>query len=261
MDESLSRVSLVVITYDEEDNIARCLESAEGVGEIVVVDSFSADRTPAIAESMGAILYQRPYVSAADQKNWAIQKATKDWILVLDADESLSVELRDEISRTLDDPVCDGYWLKRRNVFLGKRIRYCGWQRDQVLRLFKHGAGRYPARAVHEKLELKGRVGRLRSYLDHIPYRDIVDYMRRMRSYSERGAEDLLSRGRGWFPSLYTRPIARFLRMYLLQLGFLDGSAGYRLCRLAASGVYLKYSLLRELRRQRDDESKRERMR
>jgi glycosyltransferase involved in cell wall biosynthesis len=252
--EPLSNVSLIVITYNEESNIKRCLESADGVGEIIVVDSFSTDSTVAIANSMGAAVFQRPYLSAADQKNWAVAKAGRDWILVLDADESLSAELRTEIERTLGSPCHDGYWLRRRNVFLDKRIRFCGWQRDKVLRLFRRGAGSYPAKAVHEKLELKGRRGKLRGFLDHNPYRDLDDYMQRMRSYSRRGAEDLFKRKRGWFPALVTRPFGRFIRMYFLQLGFLDGAVGLKLCRLAAVGVFLKYSWVREFHRRRADE-------
>ncbi len=250
-DESLTNVSLIVITYNEEPNIERCLESAHGVGEMIVVDSFSTDGTIAIAKRMGAAVFQRPYVSAADQKNWAMRQAERDWILILDADEFLSTELRNEIASRLENPAHDGYWLRRRNVFLGKRIRFCGWQRDRVLRLFRRGAGHYPARAVHEKLELDGRPGKLKGFMDHDPYRDMEDYMERRRNYSRRGAEELFKRGKGWFPALFTRPFARFMRMYLLQLGFLDGAAGLRLCRLAAEGVFLKYSIVRELYRQK----------
>jgi glycosyltransferase involved in cell wall biosynthesis len=250
----LSNVSLIVITYNEASNIGKCLESAHGVGEIIVVDSFSADETVGIAKRMGAAVFQRPYISAADQKNWAIEKVEREWVLILDADESLSAELSTEIARTLERPDHDGYWLRRRNVFLGTRIRFCGWQRDRVLRLFRRETGHYPAKAVHEKLELKGRPGKLRGFLDHNPYRDLDDYMQRMRNYSKRGAEELFKRRRGWFPALFTRPIARFIRMYFLQLGFLDGAAGLKLCRLAAAGVFLKYSFVRELYRQKADE-------
>ena len=253
--EPLSNVSLIVITYNEESNIEKCIESVHGIGEIIVVDSFSTDETVGIAKRLGADVFQRPYISAADQKNWAVEKVERDWILILDADESLSAELRNEIAKTLENPDQDGYWLRRRNVFLGTRIRFCGWQRDKVLRLFKRGAGHYPAKAVHEKLELKGRSGKLRGFLDHDPYRDLDDYMRRMRSYSKRGAKELFKRGRGWFPAIVARPFARFIRMYFLQLGFLDGAAGLHLCRLAASGVFLKYSFVRELYRRKSAEA------
>ena len=251
-DNPLSNVSLVVITFNEEPNIERCLRSAEGVGEIVVVDSFSTDDTPELARRAGATVYQRPFVSAADQKNWAIRKATREWVLVLDADESLGGELKREIGKAVSGHGRDGYWLKRRNFFLGKRVRYCGWQRDRVLRLFRRERGHYPPRAVHEKLLLDGTAGRLRAPLFHVPYRDIDDYIDRMKSYSRLGAEELFARGAGWFPAIMLNPPARFVRMYVLQLGFFDGAAGFMLCGMAAAGVLLKYVRLRELYRGRE---------
>lgn len=243
----LENVSLVVITFNEELNIERCLESAGGVGEAVVVDSFSTDDTPGLARQAGAEVYQRPFISAADQKNWAIRQATREWVLVLDADESLSGELKREIGEAVARNDRDGYWLKRRNSFLGQRVRFCGWQRDRVLRLFRRSKGQYPPRAVHERLVLDGRTGSLRGVLDHMPYRDGDDYLDRMKSYSTRGAEDLYAKGAGWFPAIALNPPARFVRMYILQLGFLDGAAGFMLCGLAAASVFFKYVRLREL--------------
>jgi len=242
-----SRISLIVVTLNEEDHLERCIRSAEGVGEVIVVDSFSEDGTVELAGRLGAKVFQRPFTSAADQKNWAIEKTGLEWILILDADEALSPELRREIGQAVMGGDCDGYWLRRRNEFFGKRIRYCGWQRDRVIRLFRSGTGRYRKRAVHEKLELNGVVGRLDGYIEHVPYRDTGDYMDRLKSYSRLGAEQLRGEGRHWFPAIYLRPAARFVRMYLLQLGFLDGSAGFKLCRLAALSVYRKYSELRKL--------------
>jgi len=245
----LSRVSLVVITLDEEPNIERCLRSAAGVGEIVVVDSFSGDDTPGLARRAGATVFQRSFISAADQKNWAIRHATKEWVLVLDADEWLSEELKREIGAAVERDELDGYWLKRSNVFLGKRVRFCGWQRDRVLRLFRRTKGHYPPRSVHERLLLEGRSGRLRAPLYHVPYMDLDDYLDRMKSYGARGAESLFESGAGWFPAIALRPAARFIRMYLLQLGFLDGAAGFLLCGMASASVFFKYVRLRELYR------------
>jgi glycosyltransferase involved in cell wall biosynthesis len=249
--DPLSKVSLVVITFNEEHNIEACLESAADVGEIIVVDSFSSDDTTGLARRSGATVYQRPFISAADQKNWAIGQATREWILVLDADESLSEALKREIGDAVARDDGDGYWLKRNNIFLGKRVRYCGWQRDRVLRLFRQSKGRYPPRSVHERLLLEGKTGKLRSPLYHVPYRDVDDYLDRMKSYSARGADDLFERGAGWFPAIVFNPAARFVRMYILQLGFLDGAAGFMLCGMAAAGVFFKYVRLRELYRTR----------
>lgn len=247
MENALSRISLLVITLNEEESIARCLGSASGAGEIIVVDSFSDDRTVEIARGMGATVYQRRYHSAADQKNWGLEKVSGEWVLILDADESVSPELGRSIASAVASPDADGYRLRRRNKFFGRRIRFCGWGDDRVLRLFRRGKGRYPERAVHERLELDGTAGTLAGYLDHRPYRDMEDYIDRMKSYTKRGAADLNREGRGWFPAIITHPLARFLRMYVLQLGFLDGLPGFMLCAMAATSVFFKYARLREL--------------
>ncbi|MBN1165267.1 MAG: glycosyltransferase family 2 protein [Candidatus Krumholzibacteriota bacterium] len=245
--DGLSRLSLIVITLNEEDHIGKCLDSVRGAGEVIVVDSFSDDRTVEIARDRGARVYQREFISNADQKNWAIDKAAKDWLLILDADESLSLGLLAEIRSVLDNPGAEGYWLRRRSRFLGRQIKHCGWDRDYVLRLFRKGAGLYISRAVHEKLVLQGNARYLREPLDHCPYRDIEDYIDRMKSYSLRGAQELHKKRKRWFPGIITHPSARFFRMYLLQLGFLDGLAGLMLCSMAAAGVFFKYAFLREI--------------
>lgn len=245
--QDISMISLVIITLDEADNIERCIRSARGVGEVIVVDSYSTDGTVDIAEKLGAKVYRREFTSHADQKNWALEKAELDWILVLDADESLSGELRDEIGEAIVSTDMDGYWLRRRNEFFGKRIRFCGWNRDRVLRLFRRGKGSYPERAVHERLSLEGRAGRLEAPLDHRPYRDIDDYIERMTRYGKGGAKELRRRGRHWFPGIVLNPPARFVRMYILQLGFLDGIPGLILCTLASISVFFKYMILREI--------------
>ncbi|MDD4856657.1 MAG: glycosyltransferase family 2 protein [Candidatus Krumholzibacteria bacterium] len=244
---ALSNCSLVVITRNEQDRIARCLESVPGVGEIIVVDSFSTDRTVEIARLHGARVFQREFKSAGDQKNWAMGKAEKDWILVLDADETLSSELVREISEALGAPRGEGYRIRRRSEFLGARIRFCGWHNDWIIRLFRRGKGLYPEREVHEELRFEGPAPRLAGVIEHRPYRDLDDYVDRMKSYSRRGAAELDRRGSPWFPGIVTHPIARFIRMYVLQLGFLDGGYGFVLCMLASVGVFLKYAFVREL--------------
>lgn len=246
----LEKLSLVVVTLDEEDHIERCLGSVPGAGEKIVVDSFSRDRTVELATRSGARVLQRPFVSAADQKGWAIARATGEWILVLDADETATPRLVEGIAAAIRDGGADGYWIRRRSEFLGKRIRFCGWGNERILRLFRRGRGTYPERAVHERLVLDGRAAPIPGggTIEHRPYRDMADYLDRMRSYSDRGALELEKRGARWFPGIVTHPVARFLRMYVLQLGFLDGASGFTLCALAAKGVYLKYARLRELR-------------
>jgi glycosyltransferase involved in cell wall biosynthesis len=245
----LSRISLIVTTLNEEKNIGRCLESARGVGEVIVVDSMSTDATLRIAGEYGSRVFTREFVTNADQKNWAIDQARLEWILILDADEYLSEGLREEIGGEIVEAPHNGFWIYRRNEFFGSKIRYCGWNRDRVLRLFKRGRGRYPERSIHERLELDGNAGKLTEKLDHTPYSDLDDYIDRMKSYSRKGAEELHRKGKHWFPGMILRPSARFMRMYLLQLGFLDGTAGLALCMLAAMSVFFKYAWLREIKR------------
>ncbi len=245
----MGRISLLVITLNEEDNIAGCIASVTGVGEVVVVDSFSSDRTVEIAETAGATVYKREFISYSDQKNWGMGKCSCEWILILDADERLSSSLGEEIAARVEDPDAAGFFLRRRSEFLGRRIRFCGWDRDRVLRLFRRGKGHYPERAVHERLELDGSARTLKGWVYHNPYRDLDDYLDRMKNYSRRGAEEASRKGRRWFPAIVLNPPARFIRMYLLQLGFLDGIAGLILCSLASAQVFLKYSFLREISR------------
>jgi len=245
--DKLLNVSLIVITLNEEDNLRRCLESTAGVGEIIVVDSFSSDKTVEIAGNFNALVYQREFISNAHQKNWAIEKATKEWILILDADESLSPELRDELERELISPRADGYWVRRKNEFMGRNIRFCGWNKDKVLRFFRSGKGKYNDRFVHEKLILNGKVSIFNSYLFHKSYKSVSDYIERMRKYSLWGAKDLYNKGKFWFPGIIINPLWRFVRMYFLQLGFLEGKAGFVLCSTAAVSVFFKYVYLVEL--------------
>jgi glycosyltransferase involved in cell wall biosynthesis len=244
--KSLADVSLVVITLNEADTIERCLASAAGAGEIIVVDSFSTDGTVEAAKRHGARVLEREFVSAADQKNYAVSLAARPWVLLLDADEELTPELRQEIADAVAAPRADGYSLRRRSEFFGARIRFCGWGRDRVLRLFRRGAGRFPEVAVHEHLVVEGKTARLVHPIEHRPYRDLADYIERMESYSRRGALELKKKGRPWFPGIVTHPTARFIRMYVLQLGFLDGGPGFVLCALAATSVFFKYAALRE---------------
>ncbi len=248
MSGALDILSLVVVARDEEDNIARCLGSLPGAGEaVVVVDAASVDGTAEAARRLGARVYERPFASAAEQKNWGMAQARGEWILVLDADETATPALARSVAEAIGAPRADGYWILRRSEFLGRRIRFCGWHDDRILRLFRRGAGRYPERAVHERLELAGEAAQIAGTIEHRPYRNLDEYVDRMKSYSRRGAEELRRRGAKWFPGILLRPPARFFRMYVLQLGFLDGAAGFLLCSLAATGVFLKYAFLREL--------------
>jgi len=235
-------IAAVVTCGDSAATLGRCLASLERAGELVVVDSFSTDESRDIARRHGAVVYLRPYRSAADQKNWALERVSKEWVLVLDSDEEVTPELAAEIEELSPGPHLEGYWIRRSNFYLGRPIRFCGWQRDKVLRLFRTSRGRYQRRSVHEEVEVSGPALYLRARLRHRPYRSLRQHLEKIEAYSSRGAEDYLrAGGRAALVNMLLHPPFRFFRMYLLQLGFLDGPKGLLLCLLSSYGVFLKY--------------------
>lgn len=245
----LSDVSVIVTAFNEEANLRRCLASAHGFGETIVVDSFSGDGTVAVAREFGATVFQRPYLSPPDQKNWAVARARGDWVLVLDADEEIDAPLRAEIE-ALDPGGHGGFWIRRRSEYMGRVIRRCGWQRDKVLRLYDRRRAHYPEALVHEEVEVRGTAGWLRGRLHHHPYRDVEHHMEKIDAYTGRGARQFIERGgRGEVARMVLHPPLRFLRMYVAQRGFMDGYPGLVLCLLSSCSVFLKYAKAWELRR------------
>ena len=242
-----AKISCVVTTFNEEDNIAGCLDSLLWCDEILVVDSFSTDRTAEIVRSYDQVtLHQRTYYGSAAQKNWAMDQCQHEWLLIFDADERCTPKLRREIEKLLaGSPPFEAYTIRRRVFFLGKVIRFSGWQHDQVVRLLKNGAGRYPNRRVHADMKTRGPAPLLKNVMDHYMVEDFHTYALRIVKYSHWGASQ------GWIegkqPGLaevFGRSIWRFLRTYFLQLGVFDGMRGLVFCMLQAYGTYLKWSIL-----------------
>lgn len=247
----MSPVTVVIPTCNEERNLPACLESVRWADEILVVDSFSTDGTLEICRGYGARVLQHPYENSAAQKNWAIPQARHEWILVVDADERVTPELRSEVEAVVSgqDRGRPGFWVRRRNFFLGREIRHCGWQRDRVLRLFRRDRGRYEDRRVHAEVDLPD-AGILRGTLIHKSYRTLGDYLVKADRYATWGARDLLDAGRGAGPaSILGHSWFRFLKMYVLEGGFLDGPHGLVLSVLGSFTVFLKYAKLWELSR------------
>lgn len=240
---NLDRISVIVTTWNEERNIGRCLDSLQGFGEILLVDSYSTDRTLEIAGRYSVRVLSHAYESAAEQKNWALGQVRHDWVLILDADEVLTPELERELQSLPDPPPCAGYWIRRDSEYLGHPIRHCGWQRDRVLRFFQRDRGTYEVKQVHEEVVLQGPAGKLAARLRHYPYPSLEQHFQKIDAYTTRGARDFVQRG-GRFPLLrmLVHPPFRFLRMYVLQGGFLDGAPGFVLCLLSAHSVRLKYA-------------------
>jgi glycosyltransferase involved in cell wall biosynthesis len=284
-------LSVVIITHNEETNIGRTLASvqplvADGKGEIVVVDSGSTDRTVEIAKSFGAKVFIEEWKGYAAQKNSAIDKASGDWILSLDADEELDQDLQKALRDTLeglervaeleqqkdahpftvDDAVSDlryhigvkfdsgfaGLWIPRKNEFLGRWIKRGGFWPDPKLRLFRRGAGSFENRAVHEDVKITGKSGRIRyGTLLHHSYPTLSDYIDHMNRYSSLGAEMAAANGHRGLSgfNIILRPLATFIYNYFFRLGFLDGREGLLLHLYHAVYVSWKYAKAWELSR------------
>ena len=236
------RVSVTVITLDEEAHLRRCLESVAWADEIVVVDAESHDKTVQVAREFTDRVIVRPWPGFAAQKNFAVEQCAGEWILSLDADEEASPELREEIAAIQADPrACDGYAVRRRNVFLGRFIRHGGLYPDWQVRLFRRGRGRFAERAVHESVTVTGPVGRLSGHLVHRSYEGVGDFIERANRYSALAAEQMVRDGRRVRAGeLVLRPLGRFLSMYVLQGGLLDGRRGLLLAILYAYYVFMR---------------------
>ena len=242
-------LSVAIITHNEEDNLARTLGSVAWADEMVVVDSGSDDRTEEIARSFRSRFFLEEWKGFAAQKNSALDKCSSDWILSLDADESLSDELAKEIWELLEnDPPFDGYALPRRNLFLGRWIRFGGFYPDPKLRLFRRGAAEFEARPVHETLHFVGKAGRLRGDMVHDAYPTLEAYIAHMDRYSTLGAEQALREGKhslavwSFVIDVVLNPAATFLYNYIFRLGFLDGREGLLLHLYHSVYVSWKYA-------------------
>lgn len=237
----------LVITRNEAGRLGGCLDALAFCDERVVVDSFSTDRTLEIAQERADHVYCREFVHHADQKNWGLGQLSTDWALIVDADEIVPESLARETREKIESSSVDGWWIHRRNHFFGREIRYCGWQRDKVLRLVRRGRGRYMETYLHEEIELVDptRVGRCEERLLHHSYEDWDSSFARLLSYSTRGAHERRRRGRAArVRDLTLRPASRFARQYLLQRGFADGTHGLALCAWSAAGVFLREAKL-----------------
>jgi len=243
----MAAISAIITTLNEEQHIAECIESLLWCDEILLVDSFSTDRTPEIAQRFDKVRFvQRTYFGSAAQKNWAMDQVENDWILIFDADERCTPALQKEIEELLASGAKhDAYTIKRRVYFMNRVIRFSGWQHDRVVRLVRRGTARYPNRRVHADMITRGRAPMLRNPMVHFMTDSFDEYARRIEKYSFWGAAQNWKEGRkAGFPEIFGRSLWRFLRTYIFQLGILDGMHGLVFCMLQAYGTYLKWALL-----------------
>jgi glycosyltransferase involved in cell wall biosynthesis len=241
------KVSAIVTTFNEEQNIAGCIESLSWCDEILVVDSFSTDRTPEISRAYPKVRFlQRTYFGSASQKNWAMDQVEHQWILIFDADERCTPALQRELLELLAaGPQHDAYTIRRRVHFLDRVIRFSGWQHDQVVRLIRRGTARYPNRRVHADMMTRGPAPLLRNPMEHYMADSFDEYARRIEKYSFWGASQNWREGhKSTAIEVFGRSLWRFLRTYIFQLGILDGMHGLVFCMLQSYGTFLKWSLL-----------------
>jgi glycosyltransferase involved in cell wall biosynthesis len=238
-------LSVVIITLNEEANLPRTLESVKWADEIVVVDSGSTDRTCEIAESFRAKVFVEQWKGFAAQKNFALRKATGDWILSLDADEEAEPALAQEIRELLNkNPAETGFWIQRKNFFLGRWMRHGGFYPDPKLRLFRRGAGAFEERLVHEDVRIQGTTAKLRNHLLHHAYPTLESYLEHMNRYSSLGARMAVGSGKAGFSfvDIVIRPQLTFFYNYFLRGGFLDGREGLLLHLYHSNYVSWKYA-------------------
>lgn len=241
------RISAAIITFNEERNIARAIESLRCCDEVVVVDSGSTDRTVEIAGKLGARVVENPWPGYAQQKNYAAVQCQHDWILSIDADEALSEALEAEIWQLKKHgPARDAYTMPRMAQYLGKWIQHSGWYPDRKIRLYDRRKAQWEGKYVHESVKPHGTVGELDGNLLHFTCSSLSEHLKTMDRYTTLAAEELVARGRriSW-PRLVADPVWTFFRTYLFQRGFLDGVEGLAIAWMAALYNFLKYAKAR----------------
>lgn len=244
-------LSVVIISFNEERNIARCLKSVKGIADdIVVLDSFSTDRTEEICRSYGARFFQHGFKGHIEQKNLAITYALYPHILSLDADEALDDTLRKSIEAVKNNWTATGYSMNRLTNYCGKWIYHCGWYPDRKLRLWDSRKGKWGGVNPHDKFELQAGepTSWLKGNILHYSYYTLEDHYRQVHYFTDILAKSQFESGkRTNLVVLYLSPVVKFMRDYLLKLGILDGKAGFTISRISAYATFLKYQKIRKL--------------
>ena len=235
------KLTATIITFNEEANIEKCLNSLSWVDEIVIVDSNSDDSTLEICKKFKCKIFVTEWKGFGPTKKYAVDNATNDWILSVDADEVISESLKDKIENILQDPKYQGYKIKRKSFYLGKEVKHCGWDRDYPLRLFDRNYGNFNEKEVHESVVLKGNKSAIEEPILHNTYPTISLHIKKINRYTDISSKnsDLESKGGIIFSLLMG--LNKFLKMYIIQKGFLDGKIGFILSFNSSFGVYLKY--------------------
>ncbi len=247
----MEKLTVVILTYNEERNIKRCLDSILSLAdEIIVVDSNSTDSTPEICRSYDVRFFQHPFEGYIEQKNFATRLVSYELILSLDADEAVSETLRESILEVKKHRSCDGYTMNRLTNYCGKWIHHSGWYPDIKLRLVDRRSGRWGGMNPHDRFEMnpKGSIQHLEGDLFHFSYYTFDEHRKQIRKFADISANALYENGvrSGWAKIVY-KPIARFLRCYVVKAGFRDGAEGWTIARMTAWASYLRYTMLYNL--------------
>jgi len=248
----MNKLSAVIITYNEERNIGRCIDSLAGIAdEVVVVDSFSNDRTAEIAREKGALVVENPFGGYIEQKNFAITMASYEYILSLDADEALDEEMKKSVLEAKQSWNYSAYSFNRLTNYCGRWIYHCGWYPDRKLRLFHRDKCEWGGLNPHDKLVFKTsdeNSCHLPGNILHYSYYTIEEHRKQTERFTTIAAKALFQKGKkNSFIKRYLNPIAKFLKDYLFNLGFLDGKYGWVICTISARATYLKYFKLAQM--------------
>lgn len=247
------RLSVIIITKNESAHIGACLDSVAFADEIIVLDSGSTDDTIAIARARGAQVHiAHDWPGFGPQKNRALDLATGDWVLSIDADERVPPELAASIQQALESPAAQAYRIARLSSFCGRWIRHSGWWPDHVVRLFQRRSGRFTEAAVHERVEVQGAIASLSGHFLHYPYASLEVFIDKINHYSTEAARMAFDRGRRTgVLGPFGHALWTFVRHYVLRRGFLDGWQGLVLAGMAATGSFYRYAKLYELTHRR----------
>lgn len=251
----VKKLTAIITTGNEEHNIRGVLESVSFADEIMVVDSYSKDRTVEIAKEYTNFIIQREFDSYSSQKNWAIPQASHEWILLVDADERITPKLKKEILEVLKSQDIDhysGFWIHRMNHFMGQKIHYSGWRNDRVIRLFRRDYCRYNDKRVHEEIITEGKVGILKEKMYHNTYVTLDNYFHKISKYASFQAKEYDEKtGRLTPYHFILKPLWGFFKHYILQSGFRDGVPGLVIGYIQGYTVFMRYVKLWLLRKNR----------
>ncbi len=236
-----NKLSATIITHNEEENIEKCLKSLHWVDEIIVVDSYSQDKTVEICKKYNCNVIQTEWLGFGKTKQFTVDQAVNDWILSIDSDEEVTEALAGKIVMILSDPKFNGYKIKRNSFYLSKEIKHCGWDKDFPIRLFNRTYGSFNEKAVHESVIINGEKGKITEPLYHYTYPTISKHISKINRYTDLALNEKSNNNQYSIFTSIVLGVNKFLKMYFLQRGFLDGKAGFLLSLNSAIGIYLKY--------------------